>query len=201
MFQLSCFERGAAPVLPFISEISRFEMVLALMSDIYGFFRLITPFINPMRKSWLLVTKLGECVALGHHHIMSSKSILAGIYLFKVNNKNTRTKVWNMFKVNNKATKTRHWRRFGDFIVNFAYISHRCSSASIGNFEHVIDSWDVNKSSYHFGTTERNTGNDFENQYFIIFKPWKVSWNYRYTSADLKTSLNISIHIKIFLHS
>ena len=76
-----------------------------------------------------------------------------------------------MFKVNNKATKTRHWRRFGDFIVNFAYISHRCSSASIGNFEHVIDSWDVNKSSYHFGTTERNTGNDFENQYFIIFKP------------------------------
>ena len=27
-----------------------------------------------------------------------------GIYLLKVNNRNTRTKVWNMFKVNNKAT-------------------------------------------------------------------------------------------------
>ena len=30
----------------------------------------------------------------------------AGIYLLKVNNRNTRTKVWNMFKVNNKDTKT-----------------------------------------------------------------------------------------------
>ena len=30
----------------------------------------------------------------------------AGIYLLKVNNRNTRTKVRNMFKVNNKATKT-----------------------------------------------------------------------------------------------
>ena len=29
-----------------------------------------------------------------------------GIYLLKVNNRNTRTKVWNMFKVNNKGTKT-----------------------------------------------------------------------------------------------
>ena len=27
-------------------------------------------------------------------------------YMFKVNNRNTRTKVWNMFKVNNKAIKT-----------------------------------------------------------------------------------------------
>ena len=30
----------------------------------------------------------------------------AGNYMFKVNNRNSRTKVWNMFKVNNKATKT-----------------------------------------------------------------------------------------------
>ena len=29
----------------------------------------------------------------------------AGNYIFKVNNRNTRTKVWNMFKVNNKDTK------------------------------------------------------------------------------------------------
>ena len=29
-----------------------------------------------------------------------------GIYLLKVNNINTRTKVWNMFKANNKDTKT-----------------------------------------------------------------------------------------------
>ena len=30
----------------------------------------------------------------------------AGIYLLKVNNRNTRTKVWNMFKINNKDSKT-----------------------------------------------------------------------------------------------
>ena len=52
----------------------------------------------------------------------------AGIDLLKVNNRNTRTKVWNMFKVNNN-------------IVNFEHISHLCSSASIFNFEHVIADW------------------------------------------------------------
>ena len=30
----------------------------------------------------------------------------AGSYLLKVNNRNTRTKLWNVFKVNNKDTKT-----------------------------------------------------------------------------------------------
>ena len=35
-----------------------------------------------------------------------------GIYLLKVNNRNTRTKVWNMFKVNNKGTKTRQLASF-----------------------------------------------------------------------------------------
>ena len=35
-----------------------------------------------------------------------TKNNPAGNYMFKVNNRNTRTKVWNMFKVNNKATKT-----------------------------------------------------------------------------------------------
>ena len=38
--------------------------------------------------------------------IMSLITVPDGIYLLKVNNRNTRTKVWNMFKVNNKATKT-----------------------------------------------------------------------------------------------
>ena len=30
----------------------------------------------------------------------------AGNHMFKVNNRNTKRKVWNMFKVNNKDTKT-----------------------------------------------------------------------------------------------
>ena len=59
----------------------------------------------------------------------------AGIYLLKVNNRNTRTKVWNMFKVNNKVTKTT------SFIVNFEHILHLCSSVSTVKFEHVITCW------------------------------------------------------------
>ena len=37
---------------------------------------------------------------------MSSEVFPAGIYIFKVNNRNTRAKVGNMLKVNNKVTKT-----------------------------------------------------------------------------------------------
>ena len=48
MFQLfPRFER-TAPVLPVISEISRFEMILARMSDIYEFFKSITLSSNSM---------------------------------------------------------------------------------------------------------------------------------------------------------
>ena len=65
----------------------------------------------------------------------------AGSYMFKVNDRNTRTKVWNMFKVNYKATKTTPWCRFGDFIVNYEHISHRCSSVSIVNFKQVNAGW------------------------------------------------------------
>ena len=57
----------------------------------------------------------------------------AAIYLLKVNNRNTRTKAWNIFKV---------WRRFGVFIVNFEHISYFCFSVSIVNFEHVIAGWE-----------------------------------------------------------
>ena len=35
-----------------------------------------------------------------------TRSFPAGNYMFKVNNRNTRTKVWSMFKVYNKATET-----------------------------------------------------------------------------------------------
>ena len=55
-----------APVLQFIPEISRFKIILAWMSDICEFSKLIALFINSMWKSWLLVMKLGAYLALGH---------------------------------------------------------------------------------------------------------------------------------------
>ena len=46
----------------------------------------------------------------------------AGIYLLKVNNRNTRTKC-DMFKVNNKDTQMTPMACSGAFIVNFEHIS------------------------------------------------------------------------------
>ena len=58
----------------------------------------------------------------------------AGIYLLKVNNKNTRTKVWNMFRVNNKDTR----------MTPMTYFTP-CSHVSIINFEHVIAGCEIEK--------------------------------------------------------
>ena len=41
------------------------------------------------------------------------------IYLFKVNNKNTRKRYENMFKINNKDTRTTSMTFSGVFIVSF----------------------------------------------------------------------------------
>ena len=57
----SRFKRTTS-VLPFLSEISCFEIALASMSDIYKFFKSITLFTNSLWKSWPLVIKLGACV-------------------------------------------------------------------------------------------------------------------------------------------
>ena len=62
---------------------------------------------------FLLLTFSADNCRLGYIQIITNVLSLltryfypAGNYMFKVNNRNTRTKVWNIFKVNNKATKT-----------------------------------------------------------------------------------------------
>ena len=47
-----------------------------------------------------------------------------GIYLLKVNNRNTRTRCEMCLKLTRKTPERRHLRRFGVFIVNFEHISH-----------------------------------------------------------------------------
>ena len=59
----------------------------------------------------------------------------------KLEQLNTRKKMWNMFNVTIKPPKRRQCCRFCGFIVNFEHISHLCSSSSIVNFEHVIAGW------------------------------------------------------------
>ena len=48
----------------------------------------------------------------------------AGIYLFKVNNRNIRTRCEICSKLTIKTPGRRHWLRSGVFIVNFDHISH-----------------------------------------------------------------------------
>ena len=48
----------------------------------------------------------------------------AGIYLLKVNNRNTRTRCEISSELTKKTPERRHWRRSGAFIVNFEHISH-----------------------------------------------------------------------------
>ena len=48
----------------------------------------------------------------------------AGIYLLKVNNRNTRLMCEICSKLNIKTPERRHWRRSGVFIVNLEHISH-----------------------------------------------------------------------------
>ena len=61
----------------------------------------------------------------------------AGNYIFKVNNRNTRTRCETCSKLTIKTPERRKWRRSGVFIVNFEHISHL-------NFEHAIAGWLMN---------------------------------------------------------
>ena len=61
--------------------------------------------------------------------LISFIKYLAGNYMFKVNNRNTRTRYEICSKVNNKD------------IVNFWAYFTPCSSVSIVNFEHLIPGW------------------------------------------------------------
>ena len=64
-----------------------------------------------------------------------------GIYLLKVNNRNTRAWCEICSKLGIKTPERCHWRRSGHFIVIFEHISHLVLCVSIANFEHVIAGW------------------------------------------------------------
>ena len=53
----------------------------------------------------------------------------AGIYLFKVNNRNTKARCEICSKLTIKTPERRHWRCSGFFIVNFEHISHNANGA------------------------------------------------------------------------
>ena len=61
--------------------------------------------------------------------------------MFKVNNRNTRTRCEICSKLTIKTPERPQWRRSGAFIVSFGHVLTQCSSVSIVNFEHVNVGW------------------------------------------------------------
>ena len=51
-------------------------------------------------------------------------TLSAGIYMFKVNNRNIRTRCEVCSNLTRKIPEQHHWRRSGVFIVNFEHILH-----------------------------------------------------------------------------
>ena len=69
--------------------------------------------------------------------LLHDKKITANIYLFKVNNKNTRKRCEICSKLTIKTPERRHWRRSAVFLVYSEPISHLFFSVSIVDFEKV----------------------------------------------------------------
>ena len=68
--------------------------------------------------------------------------------MFKVNNRNTRTRREICSKLTTKTPKQRKWRRSGVFIVNFEHISYL-----VHNFEQEMPAGE--QRSYHLKTENR----------------------------------------------
>ena len=67
-------------------------------------------------------------------------SFQAGIFLFKVNNGNTKTKYEICSKLASSTPEGHHWRRSDVFLANFEQIS-RYSGDSIADFEEENVNW------------------------------------------------------------
>ena len=84
------------------------------------------PWISKCLLGWIIAT---ICIK---PLIKTLRKYPAGIYLLKVNNRNTKTKCEICSKLTIKILERRQWRRSGIFIVNFGR-----SGIFIVNFEHI----------------------------------------------------------------
>ena len=77
---------------------------------------------------WPVTLHSGDTLCCEEHSLIHSqawmKHFSAGIYLFKVNNRNTRIRCEICLKLTIKILERRHWHRSGIFIVNFEHTSH-----------------------------------------------------------------------------
>ena len=73
---------------------------------------------------YVLPFAVTRCITRFHSENVSVASSSVGIYLFKVSNRNTRTRCEIGSKLTIKTPERRQWRHSGVFIVNFEHISH-----------------------------------------------------------------------------
>ena len=92
----------------------------------------------PKNFLWLLPKIEKKCISLNDNIIWCKNSshqrfvklwllfliYAVGIDMFKVNNRNTRTRCQICSKLTVKTSERRKWRRSGVFIANFKHISH-----------------------------------------------------------------------------
>ena len=65
-----------------------------------------------------------QVLKLGALRMQQPDYFPVGIYLLKVNHKNTRTRYKIYSKLTKKTPEPCHWRRSSVFIINFEHISH-----------------------------------------------------------------------------
>ena len=110
----------------------RVFFIISLSTDlILGESELVSKFglyLLPI-KFYKKQNKTGERFLRKHFHRRMNRRkekihSIAGIYLFKINNRNTRTRCKICSKLIIKTIERRQWRRFGVFIVNLEHLSH-----------------------------------------------------------------------------
>ena len=111
------------------SEWRRSDVFIVNLEEIYTLFIVFT--------TWISKCQVGNRLHLGPaKHLWSSAPV--GNYMFRVNNRSTRTRCEVCSKLTIKTPERCHCRRSGVFIVNLEHISHL---VSIVNFEQVNAGW------------------------------------------------------------
>ena len=95
------------------------QIINMLMANVFR--KCFTRFegLGPKSRPFLVY----QTTSINQNQIMMSFNS-AGIYLFKVNNRNTRTRCEICSKLTINTPERRQWRRSGVFIDNFEHISH-----------------------------------------------------------------------------
>ena len=115
-------------------------MLVSFGNIILAFVRLCCKLL---RKSWLWILFTAVINNISNYKAIRAISSPAGIYLLKVNNRNTRTSYEICPKLTIKTLEWRQWRRSGVFIVNLKHVIAGCLVSQL---------WIYNSCWLHFPT-------------------------------------------------